>query len=62
MGYVLQNALEAMEGATEKHLSVEIAPTHEASMPTARCRKPPIFPWEYISAAFSSNRRIRSMW
>jgi len=39
-----------------------MAPTQEASIPTTRCRKPPIFPCEYISAAFSSKRRIKSIW
>jgi hypothetical protein len=39
-----------------------MAPTQEASMPTSKWRNPPIFPWAYISAAFSSKRRMSSIW
>mgnify|MGYP002260546504 CR=1 FL=1 len=37
-------------------LSVEMAPTQEASIPTARWRNPPIFPCPYASSARSSKR------
>src|SRR5688572_7834128 len=38
-----------------------MAPTATASSPIDRWRKPPILPSAYISAAFSSNRRISIM-